>query len=70
MEVDKTNTPDSSAENCNQPEQSADSKTENGSSEVCNGEVTNSKVDGENNITSSNGSGTPHKSDKCKGIFF
>lgn len=66
MEVDKTNTPDSSAENCIQPEQSADSKTENGSSEVCNGEVTNSKVDGENNISSSNGSGTP-KSDKCKG---
>ncbi|CAH0720963.1 unnamed protein product, partial [Brenthis ino] len=67
MEVDKTNTPDSSAENCNQPEQSADSKTENGSSsEVCNGEVTNSKVDGENNITSSNGSATPVKSNKSK----
>ncbi|XP_045785781.1 probable protein phosphatase 2C 11 [Maniola jurtina] len=63
MEVDKVvNTPDSSGENCNQPEQSVDSKAPgNGSttSEVCNGEVTNSKVDGENNISSSNGSTTP-----------
>ncbi|CAH2251119.1 probable protein phosphatase 2C 11 [Pararge aegeria] len=68
MEVDKANTPDSSGENCIQPEQSVDSKSsENGPtiSEVCNGEVTNSKVDGENNISSSNGSTTP-KSESSK----
>ncbi|XP_034840206.1 protein phosphatase 1G [Maniola hyperantus] len=69
MEVDKVaNTPDSSGENCNQPEQSVASKASgNGSttSEVCNGEVTNSKVDGENNISSSNGSTTP-KSESTK----
>ncbi|XP_032513613.1 probable protein phosphatase CG10417 isoform X3 [Danaus plexippus] len=63
MEVDKVNTPDSSGENCNHPEQSADSKS---TSEVCNGEVTNSKIDGENNISSSNGSATPVKSDVTK----
>ncbi|XP_023948382.1 uncharacterized protein LOC112053240 [Bicyclus anynana] len=60
MEIDKAvTTPDSSGENCNQPEQSVDSKpSENGSStsDVCNGEVTESKIDGENNISSSNGS--------------
>ncbi|XP_075969706.1 protein phosphatase 1G isoform X2 [Anticarsia gemmatalis] len=72
MEVDKTNStaPDSSEDNCHQPEQSEDAKstsapaTGNGaSSEVCNGEVTESKpVDGEeSNITSSNGSATPVK---------
>ncbi|CAH2086344.1 unnamed protein product [Euphydryas editha] len=69
MDVDKTTTtPDSSGENCNQPEQSADSKKiENDSvSEMCNGEVSNSKVDVENNISSSNGSATPVKSDSAK----
>ncbi|XP_046964799.1 probable protein phosphatase CG10417 isoform X3 [Vanessa cardui] len=69
MELDKTsNTPDSSGENCTQPEQSADSKKsdKDAVSEVCNGEVTNSKVDVENNISSSNGSTTPAKSDSAK----
>ncbi|XP_045445439.1 probable protein phosphatase 2C 11 [Melitaea cinxia] len=68
MDMDKTATPDSSGENCNQPEQSADSKkSKNDSvSEGCNGEVSNSKVDVENNISSSNGSATPVKSDSAK----
>nr|XP_026494883.1 probable protein phosphatase 2C 11 isoform X2 [Vanessa tameamea] len=69
MELDKTsNTPDSSGENCTQPEQSADSKKSDNDavSEVCNGEVTNSKIDVENNISSSNGSTTPVKSDSAK----
>uniref|UniRef100_A0A2A4JWY8 protein-serine/threonine phosphatase n=1 Tax=Heliothis virescens TaxID=7102 RepID=A0A2A4JWY8_HELVI len=70
MEVDKANStaPDSSEDNCLQPEQSGDAKssvaTGNGAtSESCNGEVTDSKqVDGEeSNITSSNGSATPAK---------
>ncbi|CAH0701731.1 unnamed protein product [Spodoptera exigua] len=69
MEVDKSNTtaPDSSEDNCHQPEQSADAKSSpaKGSSapDACNGEVTDSKqVDGEeSNITSSNGSTTPSK---------
>lgn len=68
MEVDKSVSaaPDSSEDNCLEPEQSGDAKTPaptgNGS-EVCNGEVTDSKqVDGEeSNITSSNGSATPVK---------
>ncbi|XP_026744646.1 probable protein phosphatase 2C 11 isoform X1 [Trichoplusia ni] len=65
--------PDSSEDNCLQPEQSEDAKSTvaagNGAaSEVCNGEVTDSKqVDGEeSNITSSNGSATPAKSGKAK----
>ncbi|CAH1646006.1 unnamed protein product [Spodoptera littoralis] len=70
MEVDKSNAttaPDSSEDNCLQPEQSADAKSSpakgSGSSDACNGEVTDSKqVDGEeSNITSSNGSTTPSK---------
>ncbi|KAM3963119.1 putative protein phosphatase CG10417 isoform 2-T2 [Aphomia sociella] len=73
MDVDKPNSiaPDSSEDNCHQPEQSGDIKntaaTENGS-DTCNGEVTDSKqVEGEeNNITSSNGSATPVKSGKAK----
>lgn len=76
MEVDKpvSTAPDSSADNCDQPEQSADAKTPapagNGSGDVCNGEVTDSKqVDGEeSNITSSNGSATPLKG-KAKGNY-
>ena len=76
MEVDKANStaPDSSEDNCLQPEQSADAKssvaTGNGAtSDTCNGEVTDSKqVDGEeSNITSSNGSATLAKG---KGNFF
>ncbi|XP_035436402.2 uncharacterized protein LOC118266893 isoform X3 [Spodoptera frugiperda] len=74
MEVDKSNAtaPDSSEDNCLQPEQSADAKTSaakgSGASDACNGEVTDSKqVDGEeSNITSSNGSTTPSKG-KAKG---
>lgn len=77
MEVDKpvNAAPDSSEDNRDQPEQSGDAKTApvtgNGSSEISNGEVTDSKqVDGEdNNISSSNGSATP-KSGKAKGIFY
>ncbi|KAF9421833.1 hypothetical protein HW555_002273 [Spodoptera exigua] len=75
MEVDKSNTtaPDSSEDNCHQPEQSADAKSSpaKGSSapDACNGEVTDSKqVDGEeSNITSSNGSTTPSKG-KAKAV--
>lgn len=72
MEVDKPETaPDSSDINCAQPEQSEVKKqpTSNGSApEVCNGEVSDSKIDGEdNNISSSNGSKTPVKSDTPKG---
>ncbi|XP_041977839.1 probable protein phosphatase 2C 11 [Aricia agestis] len=70
MEVDKAETaPDSSAETCTLPEPSAGAKpTSNGpTSEGCNGEVTESKADiEENNITSSNGSATPSKSGKGK----
>ncbi|XP_068629424.1 protein phosphatase 1G isoform X2 [Battus philenor] len=75
MEVDKTSltAPDSSEDNCRQPEQSEDVKSSTNSgnglnSETCNGEVTDSKqVDGEDsNITSSNGSVTPLKSNKEK----
>ncbi|XP_059057041.1 uncharacterized protein LOC131850720 isoform X2 [Achroia grisella] len=73
MDVDKPTTiaPDSSEDNCHQPEQSEDAKNttpkENGS-DACNGEVTDSKqVEGEeNDITSSNGSATPVKSGKAK----
>lgn len=78
MDAEKTNStaPDSSEDNCHQPEQSEDAKTSaapvagNGAaSDVCNGEVTDSKqADGEeSNITSSNGSATPVKG-KAKGI--
>lgn len=68
MDMVKTETPDSSGENCNQPEQSGDSKKSknNSVSGGCNGEVSNSKVDVENNISSSNGSTTPVKSDSAK----
>ncbi|CAK1545306.1 unnamed protein product [Leptosia nina] len=61
MEVETT--PDSSADNnCHQPEQSENSKDQNGSkSAVCNGEVSESKQVGEENISSSNGSATPDK---------
>lgn len=73
MDVDKSNTtaPDSSEDNCDQPEQSEDAKKvavkENGS-DTCNGEVTDSKqAEGEeHDITSSNGSTTPVKSGKAK----
>lgn len=52
-----TEAPDSSEDNCVTPEQSEKPVTEkNGPELVCNGEVTDSKADGEdNNITSSNG---------------
>ncbi|XP_072943734.1 protein phosphatase 1G isoform X2 [Epargyreus clarus] len=64
MDVDKviTDAPDSSGDNCRQPEQSGDAKD---SVTTCNGEVTDSKqTDGEeDNITSSNGSATPVKSE-------
>ncbi|KAG6442695.1 hypothetical protein O3G_MSEX002471 [Manduca sexta] len=73
VDIDKTNStvPDSSEDNCHEPEQSGDAKTEpltDNGSEVCNGEVTDSKqVETEdNNITSSNGSATPVKSGKIK----
>ncbi|XP_026329735.1 probable protein phosphatase 2C 11 isoform X2 [Hyposmocoma kahamanoa] len=61
--ADKPNStaPDSSGDNCHQPEQSADAKVpDNAGGDACNGEVTDSKqVDGEeSNITSSNGSAT------------
>ncbi|KAJ0180603.1 hypothetical protein K1T71_004007 [Dendrolimus kikuchii] len=72
MEVDKATStaPDSSEDNCHQPEQSGDAKgvaSENGA-ELSNGEVTDSKqIDGEeNNITSSNGSTTPENTGKTK----
>lgn len=72
VEKGNSTAPDSSEDNCLQPEQSADAKssvaTGNGStSEACNGEVTDSKqVEGEeSNITSSNGSATT----KGKGNF-
>lgn len=66
MEVDKSTAPDSSGDNCTQPNQSEDAKpavASNGSGDACNGEVTDSKqVDGEeSNITSSNGSTSPLK---------
>ncbi|XP_047988354.1 probable protein phosphatase CG10417 [Leguminivora glycinivorella] len=62
MEVDKSTAPDSSADNCTQPNQSEDAKPSNGA-DVCNGEVPDSKQgDGEeSNITSSNGSTSPQK---------
>ncbi|XP_063531053.1 uncharacterized protein LOC134742054 isoform X3 [Cydia strobilella] len=62
MEVDKSTAPDSSADNCTQPNQSEDAKPSNGG-DVCNGEVPDSKQgDGEeSNITSSNGSTSPQK---------
>ncbi|XP_049866905.1 uncharacterized protein LOC126367438 isoform X2 [Pectinophora gossypiella] len=71
MEVDKPNStaPDSSEDNCLEPEQSESVKPAgNGAGDVCNGEVTDSKqVDSqESNITSSNGSATPVKSGKAK----
>ncbi|CAB3242376.1 unnamed protein product [Arctia plantaginis] len=63
-DVEKPNpiVPDSSEDNCNEPEQSENAKSSAeiapGKDEICNGEVTDSKqVDGEeSNITSSNGS--------------
>ncbi|XP_013195944.1 probable protein phosphatase CG10417 isoform X2 [Amyelois transitella] len=62
--------PDSSGDNCHQPEQSMDvSKVPvAGNGDGCNGEVSDSKqADGEdNNISSSNGSATPVKSGKGK----
>lgn len=62
--------PDSSEDNCDQPEQSGDAEsvTPGNGAELSNGEVTDSKqVDGEeNNITSSNGSTTPVKTEKDK----
>ncbi|XP_045491017.1 probable protein phosphatase 2C 58 isoform X2 [Colias croceus] len=61
MKVEKT-APDSSADNCGQPEQSENCKEKadtNTPSEACNGEVTESKQGGEENITSSNGCNTP-----------
>ncbi|XP_073943864.1 protein phosphatase 1G [Choristoneura fumiferana] len=66
MEVDKSTTPDSSGDNCTQPNQSGDAKpsvASNGSGDACNGEVTDSKqsVGEESNITSSNGSVSPVK---------
>lgn len=79
MDVDKPNStaPDSSEDNCHQPEQSENAKNipaAGNGSDVCNGEVSDSKqADGEdNNISSSNGSTTPVKSGKAKGknIFF
>lgn len=71
--ADKPNStaPDSSGDNCHQPEQSADAKVpDNGGGDACNGEVTDSKqVDvEESNITSSNGSATP-KGGKATGEF-
>lgn len=71
VDVEKANStaPDSSEDNCLQPEQSEDAKnsaatTGNGTtSEICNGEVTDS-VQGsgeDSNITSSNGSAVPGK---------
>ncbi|XP_038215482.1 probable protein phosphatase 2C 58 isoform X3 [Zerene cesonia] len=61
MDLEKT-APDSSADNCRQPEQSENCKVKadtNAASEVCNGEVTESKQVEEENITSSNGCNTP-----------
>lgn len=73
MEVDKSTTPDSSGDNCTQPNQSEDAKpsvASNGSGDTCNGEVTDSKqsVGEESNITSSNGSVSPVKG-KNKGEY-
>lgn len=65
MEVETA--PDSSADNnCRLPEQSETSiKSNNGTSEICNGEVSDSKQS-EENITSSNGLSTP---DASKGSY-
>lgn len=75
VEPEKINSaaPDSSDDNFHQPEQSENIKScdvaPRNSSDVCNGEVSDSKeAEGEdNNISSSNGSATPVKSGKAKG---
>ncbi|XP_028037886.1 probable protein phosphatase 2C 11 [Bombyx mandarina] len=74
VEPEKINSaaPDSSDDNFHQPEQSENIKicdaAPRNSSDVCNGEVSDSKeAEGEdNNISSSNGSATPVKSGKAK----
>lgn len=74
IEKSSATVPDSSEDNCHEPEQSESVKSEatsGNASGICNGEVTDSKqIDIEDNdITSSNGSATPVKTGKIKGML-